>query len=170
MNKSILSIRTAIVCVFALAMFLVTSAPAQTRVPEQRRTAIDRQDSRAERGAELQVSLSPEKILSILRDEPGLLLQVKRVLVRKAFEQGRLLDPKDLTDEAVFRLIQEDENVRILATLEIEDRLYIRPKPTREELAQSLYRDKMIPAGASPQSIRATSQEEAYWARHEDNF
>jgi protein involved in polysaccharide export with SLBB domain len=170
MNKSILSIGTAIVSLFALAMFLATSAPAQMRVPEQRKTAIDRQDSRAEREAELQVSLSPEKILSILRDEPGLLLQVKRVLVRKAFEQGRLLDPKDLTDEAVFRLIQEDENVRILATLEIEDRLYIRPKPTREELAQSLYRDKMIPAGASPQSIRATSQEEAYWARHEDNI
>jgi protein involved in polysaccharide export with SLBB domain len=169
MNKSILSIRMAIVSVFALAMFLVTSAPAQMRVPDQRKTAIDRQDSRAEREAELQVSLSPEKILSILRDEPGLLLQVKRVLVRKAFEQGRLLDPKDLTDEAVFRLIQEDENVRILATLEIEDRLYIRPKPTREEIARSLYRDKTVPPGANPQMAQVASQEDAFWARHEDN-
>jgi protein involved in polysaccharide export with SLBB domain len=171
MSKSIRSIlRKALCAALAFAVFLPQCASAQIRVPEQRKTAIDRQDSRAEREAELQVSLSPEKILSILRNEPGLLLQVKRVLVRKAFEQGRILDPRDLTDEAVFRLVQEDENVRILATLEIEDRLYIRPKPTREELAQNRYREQIVPSGTTPQVLQSGNQEEAYWARHEDNF
>ena len=89
--------------------------------------------------AEQLVSLSADKIIQLLRDEPGLLLQVKK-LVRKAFEQGRLLDPADLNDEALFRLLREDEDVRILATQEIEDRSYIRPKPSKEELAQEAYR------------------------------
>jgi protein involved in polysaccharide export with SLBB domain len=171
MSKSILLILQKTLCAaLASAVFLPQSASAQIRVPEQRKTAINRQDSRAEREAELQVSLSPETILSILREEPGLLLQVKRVLVRKAFEQARILDPKDLTDEAVFRLVQEDENVRILATLEIEDRLYIRPKPTREELAQNRYREQAVSSGTAPQTGQSRNQEEAYWARHEDNF
>jgi hypothetical protein len=34
--------------------------------------------SRAEQAAELQVALSPEKIIELLRQEPGLLLQVKK--------------------------------------------------------------------------------------------
>ena len=90
--------------------------------------------SRAEKEAEERVSLSADRILDILQQEPGLLLQVKKMLVRKAFEQGRLLDPADLTDETLFRLVREDENIRILATREIEDRSYIRAKPTKEEI------------------------------------
>jgi hypothetical protein len=50
-----------------------------------------------------------------------------------------LLDPADLTDEALFRLMREDENIRILATQEIEDRAYFRPKPRKEELAQEAF-------------------------------
>src|SRR5713101_4507319 len=46
--------------------------------------------SRAEKEAAQQVSLSPDKIIDILRNEPGLLLQVKKMLVRKAYEQGRI--------------------------------------------------------------------------------
>ena len=48
------------------------------------------QHSRAELEAEQQVSLSADKIIQLLRDEPGLLLQVKKALVRRAFEQGRM--------------------------------------------------------------------------------
>ena len=62
--------------------------------------------SQAEMEADQFVSLSADKIIQLLRDEPGLLLQVKKRLVRKAFEQGRLLDPADLNDEALFRLLK----------------------------------------------------------------
>src|SRR5436190_15846334 len=55
--------------------------------------------SEAEQEAELKVSLSAEKIIEILRQEPGLLLQVKRMLIQKAYEQGRILESSDLTDE-----------------------------------------------------------------------
>ena len=134
--------------------------------------------SRAELEAEERVSLSPDTILQILQQEPGLLLQVKKVLVRKAYEQGRLLDPADLTDDAVFRLVRDDENVRILSTHEIENRFYIRPKPTREEMEQD--RLLMAQTGNSQPSqsmmtgnlnaaARQTSgsQEDAFWQRYE---
>ena len=47
---------------------------------------------RAERAAKELVSLSPEKIFDIFKNEPGLVLAFKRTLVRKAYEEGRLLD------------------------------------------------------------------------------
>src|SRR5256885_5643736 len=121
-------------CFVAMAIAFASLGFAQT-LPNYRNDQIHRNgaQSRAELEAEERVSLSPDTILQILQQEPGLLLQVKKVLVRKAYDQGRLLDPADLTDDAVFRLVRDDENVRILATHEIESRSYIRPKPTREE-------------------------------------
>jgi protein involved in polysaccharide export with SLBB domain len=152
----------------------------QQRLSYTRSTAIDQANSRAEKEAEQMVSLSADKIISILRQETGLLLQVKKALVRKAFEQGRILDPKDLTDDALFRIIREDDSIRIIATQEIEDRSYIKAKPTREELARNLpCRQPMPVAGeaaakqpdpSTPETKRIPSQEDTYWLKHESDL
>ena len=134
--------------------------------------------SQAEKAAEAKVSFSPETIIAVLRREPGLMLQVKRMLVRRAFEQGRILVPSELTDDQVFQSIRDDQDVRVLATHEIEDRAYIRPKPTQEELErEALIASKLgvtpktqMPTTQFPQSssgLRGMSQEQAYWAAHD---
>lgn len=147
------------------------------RVQTERESPVQ---TRAEKEAAQQVSLSPDKIIEILRNEPGLLLQVKKMLVRKAFEQGRILDPTDLTDEALFRLLREDYNIRVLATNEIEDRAYIQAKPTRAERQRAKeLEDQRVLAGlslpskedaASKVPANARSQEELYWAKHEQDL
>ena len=103
-----------------------------------RTRALDESDSRAEKEAERLVSLPPERIILLLQQEPGLFLEVKKMLVRKAYAQGRVIEPKDLTDEAVFRMLATDEEVRSLITQQIVDRGYVRAKPTREELTREL--------------------------------
>lgn len=120
------------------------------------------------------VSLSAEKIIGILRQETGLLLEVKKLLVRKAREQGRILDPEDLTDEALFRLLRDDALIRALATQEIERRNYVRAKPTRDELRANVFGDtdmgptKTATGGNSPaDQLKRASQEEAYWTSKE---
>ena len=129
--------------------------------------------SRGEQEAEEQVSLSADRIIELLRQEPGLLLQVKKLLVREAFAQGRLLEPKDLTDEALFRLLQEDEGVRVLATREIEDRAYVRAKPSQGEIARegewSTRRD-LRPALSLAGAGVSGDQERAYWTKHEEEL
>jgi protein involved in polysaccharide export with SLBB domain len=146
-----------------------------------RGTAIDQAKSRAEQAAEQMVSLSADKIVSILSEEPGLLLEFKKALVRKAFEQGRIVDPNELTDDAVFRLVRQDEGVRVIATREIEERSYIRPKPTREELARNLTcRPQLSPdelAKLQPQTAvdpkdakSILNQEEVYWLKHDNDL
>jgi len=119
--------------------------------------------SAAERLANEQVSLSADKILEVMKTEPGLLLEFKKTLVRKAYEQGRYLDPQDLTDEAVFALIKNEASVRVLATREMESRGYIRALPRRDELelVQSKRAASPLPAD------KARSQEQVFWATHE---
>ena len=150
---------------------------SQQRSAFDHSTAIDQANSRAEREAEQLVSLSADRIVSILRVEPGLMLQVKKALVRKAFEQGRVLDPNDLTDDALFRLLREDDGIRVIATREIVDRSYIRALPTREELARNLPCKPPLPTGTTPKPDaplpdlkRALTQEELYWFKHQDDL
>ena len=137
--------------------------------------AIDEANSRAAQEAEQMVSLSADKVISLLQQEPGLLLQVKKMLVRKAYEQGRLLDPKDLTDEALYRLIAKDENIRALVTKEIVDRGYVRVKPTQEELArqQQIKGAQAVAAEAAQKEAdvkSGKSQEELYWSRRDQEM
>ncbi len=116
---------------FALALagagnFLTAQTlPASSNRPETQ--------NRAEQAAEQQVALSPDRIIALLQQEPGLLLEVKKMLVRKAYEQGRILDPEELTDDALFRLLHEDHATCVLVTHELVDREYVKAKPTREE-------------------------------------
>jgi hypothetical protein len=119
-----------IAIVLSLGLWPGTEAHSQVKRAEN-------PNDRAEQEAEQMVSLSAAAIQQILVREPGLLLEVKKTLVRKAYEQGRLLDPGDLSDETLFALLRQDNNVRILATREIEARMYIRAKPKTDELQKS---------------------------------
>lgn len=136
-----------------------------------RSRALSADQSSAQRAADDTVSLSADKILSFLQKEPGLLLQVKKLLVRKAYEQGRLLESQDLDDEALFRLIREDANVRVLITQEIEDRRYIRAKPSREELERGLVLEPRPRteknASQGPEVVQVKNQEDTFWSTHE---
>jgi len=150
---------------------VIPLAAQQTNHP-LRQKSDTRQLSRAEQEAEEEVSLSADRIIEILRQEPGLLLQVKKLLVRQAFEQGRLIDPRDLTDEALFRLLQEDDGTRVLATREIENRAYVKAKPSKEEierLGEPRLRwraDQGTGSGAAANKT-SESQEQVYWKEHE---
>jgi len=142
--------------------------PEQNKSPGGFQRSTQEVETRAEQEAEQMVSLSAQAIHEILLREPGLLLEVKKALVRKAYQQGRLLDPADLTDEALFQLLREDNNVRILATREMASRMYVRAKPNAEELRQS--REGMTTPKQTAQGEQQSvlgGQENNYWSTHE---
>jgi protein involved in polysaccharide export with SLBB domain len=162
--------------ILASSVALCVAFASAQDVPVYGRTrALDESRSQAEQQAEQTVSLSAEKLIGILQKETGLLLEVKKLLVRKAFEQGRILEPKELTDEALFRLLREDENIRVLATQEVSKRLYIRALPTREERQRDLAtrgrsittKEEESAAPTNPDKTRNTSQEDRYWSNQD---
>src|SRR5579872_2535039 len=125
-----------------------------------RTKAVPQEYSRAQQEADRLVALSADKIVSFLSNEPGLLLECKKLYVRTAYDQGRILSPEDLTDEVIFQLVRDDLNVRTLFTREIEDRYYVRAKPTKEDLQQD-WQNGLVPAlpanGASTVSVSPAS-------------
>ena len=125
-------------------------------------------DSRAEREAERMVSLPAEQIIELLQQEPGLFLEVKKKLVRKAFQQGRMLDRSDLRDDVLFRLIRQDEDTRILITQEIVDRGYLRVRPTRQELRDQ--QEAFVSAGGVNQGERQPSDNSQYRVKTRPSF
>ena len=164
--------------VFVLVLACASLGLAQS-MPSPQSTDRRVEKSRAEQEAERQVALSPDKIIDLLREEPGLLLEVKKMLVRKAYEQGRILDPEELNDDALFQLLREDYNICVLATREIEDRAYVRAKPTIEEIERERERDARLGVTRTPtpeegsrppasnERQEAVNQEDQYWERHQ---
>ena len=102
------------------------------------------------------------------------------MLIQKAYEQGRILESSDLTDEALFRLLREDEVVRALATRVVENRFYVRAKPARQEIEgkrpamddQSQGPEPGRPTQTSPTSDqvqRAHGREDDDWSEQQRN-
>src|SRR6185437_14744750 len=169
--------KVALKILIGVALASVSSSFGQTKDPYSPTYRPETAKSRAEQDAEQRVALSADKIIDLLRQEPGLLLEAKRVLVRKAYEQGRILDPDDLTDEALFQLLREDQNVRVLVTREIEDRGYIRAKPTRKQIEQERAENGRYAVAAAPSQaqnaadngLKPSNKEEEYWRKHDDS-
>jgi protein involved in polysaccharide export with SLBB domain len=162
--------KSRIILAYLLSVTTTASAQGSGAITYNRTRALDTSQSQAERVAEETVSLSAEKIISLLQREPGLLLEFKKLLVRKAFEQGRVLEGSDLNDDALFRLIREDETIRVLATHEIERRYYVRAMPSKEELQreQLMGSDSSLAAAAAARGnpdaqAKSVSREDLYW-------
>jgi hypothetical protein len=189
MQKSREIVRASLTSLLLALMVAGSAAVAWGQHPQDQYVYGTQKKSQAEAEAERLVSLSPEQVIKTLTEEPALMLVVKKRLVKAAFDQGRLLEESDLTDDAVFRLIREDSLSRARATREIEDRNYLRPKPTNAELElqrkENLYWDSLgrdvsrpvsketsDPAAGQPRTAnsRANNQESDYWKRHEDDI
>jgi protein involved in polysaccharide export with SLBB domain len=150
------TILVALVLLAGSHALLLAQQPAVAR-PDQVRPDQPKGASRAEQEAEQRVAYSTEKIIEVLRNEPALLLRVKKVWVQGAFEQGRIVDSADLSDDAFFRLLWDDESVRILATHEIDNREYLPLKPTRAEAERQreLNERRALRTTAMPEGTRA---------------
>ncbi|HKT26370.1 MAG TPA: SLBB domain-containing protein, partial [Terriglobales bacterium] len=85
-------------------------------------------------------ALTSDVIIQLLQSEPALKLQVKRVLIQKALDQGRLLAEEDLGDNDLYALIRDDLNIRKIASDEIEKRHYLPLRPTDEEAFEARMR------------------------------
>ena len=143
---------TALMCFLAIGSVSVSiSAQTQSSAYSDRRG--NRVVDQEEQALAEQVTLPADKIVELLRQEPGLMLEVKKALIKKAYQQGRLLDPADLTDAVTIQLVMDDNNVRIIATQQIQDRLYVKAKPRMDDLSNNGER----------QSFDSAKTEDEYW-------
>jgi len=75
------------------------------------------------------VSASATDIEAVLRREPGLMVEFKRWVAKRASNLGQLLSDKDLTDGEIFKRIENDSEARAAATRLLERYGYLAPRP-----------------------------------------
>jgi protein involved in polysaccharide export with SLBB domain len=98
------------------------------------------------------VAASADQILEVVNKEPGLMVELKRLLAQDAGVSGQILEEADLTDVAVAERLRSDLRARVLATRLLQRYGYLVPrlnpdsdleaeqKLVRQERAQMLAR------------------------------
>src|SRR3984893_7526003 len=74
------------------------------------------------------VAASADQILEDLSKEPGLMVELKRLLAQAAGASGQLLGQSDLTDAAVAERLRSDLRSRVLATRLLQRYGYLVPR------------------------------------------
>jgi polysaccharide export outer membrane protein len=79
-----------------------------------------------------QVAASVAQIRTVLAQDPGLVVELKRWIAKNATDQGQIVSESDLTDDAIFERLQTDVRFRSIATLLLQRYGYLVPKVNPE--------------------------------------
>ena len=74
------------------------------------------------------VSASPQQIKDVLTKDPGLMVELKRLMAKQAAEKGQIVAEEDLEDAAILDRLAEDAHFRALATRLLQRYGYLTPQ------------------------------------------
>ena len=112
--------------VLALMISLPFAQPLRAQSQQQQQTRVP--GSELSRQNFNQVAASAAQIKTVLVEEPGLVVELKRWMAKDATDQGQIISESDLTDDAIFERLQTDVRLRSVATLLLQRYGYLVPK------------------------------------------
>jgi len=74
------------------------------------------------------VSASPSQIREVLVKDPGLMVELKRLMAKQAIEKGQIVAEQDLEDSAILDRLTTDTRFRALATRLLQRYGYLSPQ------------------------------------------
>jgi protein involved in polysaccharide export with SLBB domain len=99
------------------------------------------------------VAATAEQISEVLNRDPGLMVELKRMLAQDAGASGQLLEESDLSDAAIAERLREELRTRVLATRLLQRYGYLLPKLNPDsDLAQE---QKLFLQERAQQLVRA---------------
>jgi protein involved in polysaccharide export with SLBB domain len=115
------------------------------------------------------VAAPAELIRAVLVKDPGLLVELERIVEREMLSKGQLVEDSDLTEQAIFDRLDEDGSFRATATRLLQRYGYLRPNVNPDSeigkeqelvLKERAHRLVQIEAQEDAQASRAHSNEE----------
>lgn len=76
------------------------------------------------------VAAKAADIEAILKNEPGLMVELKNLVAKQATDNGQIVKDSDLTDDAIFNRLETDIPFRARATRLLQQYGYLVPKPS----------------------------------------
>jgi polysaccharide export outer membrane protein len=120
--------RVASLCFAALG--ICGFASAQTLPPQgvsQPATTVRQRQPNLDQEKTSRVAAPAEQIRTVLTKDPGLLVELERVVETEAIAKGQLVEDSDLTKEAIFERLDEDSAFRATATRLLQRYGYLLP-------------------------------------------
>ena len=116
-------VRTRRIIAGALVAFLVGVAGASAALPQGHERASDW----ATDSLDL-VSASAAQIRDVLAKDPGLMVELKRLMAKQAIDKGQIVGEQDLVDSAILDRLGTDTRFRALATRLLQRYGYLTPQ------------------------------------------
>ena len=120
----------------ASAAGVLAQEQSQQQLPQQRRTSTPPPDvpgtprqltSELTRDNLDRVAASAAQLKSVLAQDPGLLVELKRWMAKDASDNGQVIADEDLSDAAVYQRLANDVKFRSVATRLVQKYGYLRP-------------------------------------------
>src|SRR3984893_5084475 len=73
------------------------------------------------------LAAAPRQIQEVLMKDPGLLVELKRLAIKQATDDGQIVEDSSLTDQAIFDRLEQDIKFRSLATRLVQRYGYLLP-------------------------------------------
>jgi polysaccharide export outer membrane protein len=117
-------IRIATIALLSVSLVAFTGAQEQPRAPQSglQRSAVEMPAQAPARPQDIisenldRAAAAADQILEVLNRDPGLMVELKRLLAKDAGAAGQILDESDLNDGAVADQLRSDIHARVLAT------------------------------------------------------
>lgn len=106
---------------------LALMAPAQVESQSVSVPAIHRAGSAQDQEKSSLAAAPVEQIRAVLVKDPGLLVELERMVEKEAIEKGQLIEESDLTEQAIFDRLDEDVAFRAEATRLVQKYGYLLP-------------------------------------------
>jgi polysaccharide biosynthesis/export protein len=121
-------LRKSIFCVAATVVF-VTIFPTilSAQIGNPAATAIRQNPQYPAKEGTSRVSAPAEQIRAVLVKDPGLLVELERVVENEAIAKGQLVEDSDLTQQAIFDRLDDDVEFRAKATRLLQRYGYLLP-------------------------------------------
>src|SRR5208337_4636500 len=74
------------------------------------------------------VAASPEQIRDVLAKNPGLMVELKRLVAKQAIDKGQIVGEQDLADDVIMDRLATDTRFRGTATLLLQRYGYLTPQ------------------------------------------
>jgi protein involved in polysaccharide export with SLBB domain len=116
-------VRTRRIIAGALVTFLVGFAGVTTAVSQVREQPSDWATDNLDL-----VSASAAQLRDVLAKDPGLMVELKRLMAKQATDRGQILAEKDLVDSAILDRLENDSRFRALATRLFQRYDYLTPQ------------------------------------------
>ena len=73
------------------------------------------------------LAAAPRQLQEVLMKDPGLLVELKRLAIKQATDDGQIVEDSSLTDQAIYDRLEQDIKFRSLATRLVQRYGYLLP-------------------------------------------